>query len=292
MAKMFDFQLLADGAADGGAVASAADSLENNTGGEQLPEAADGNGSDAGNQESANGGVNTDPAAREREFEALIKGDFKEQFEGKVRSIVDRRFKSQRSALKEYEASKPVIDMLMQRYGISDVAALKEALEGDRDYWEAGAEKAGMGVEQFKEIMRLRAENERYRQDAEMTEHQRRIRELTEEWERQGNELKAVYPKFDLNAELANKDFQGLLKSGIPMQKAYELMHMDEIQAAIKEQTEKTVMDHIRANGKRPSENGIKNSNGFVLGKNVSEMTREDRAEIKRRVQRGEKIIL
>lgn len=292
MAKKFDFQLLADGAADGGAEASAVDSLENDIGGEQLPDAAKDEGSVAGDKGSTNADAGNDPAARTKEFEALIKGDFKEQFESKVQSILGRRLKSHREVLSEYEASKPVIDMLMQRYGTSDVSALREALENDTDYWETGAERAGMEVDQFKEITRLRAENERYRQEREMTEAQRNVQRQIEDWERQGKDVKKVYPDFDLRSEMSNKDFQGLLKSGIPMQKAYELMHMEEIQAALKAQTEKTVMEHIRANGKRPTENGVQSSNSFVLGKNVSDMTREDRAEIKRRVQRGEKIIL
>lgn len=291
MAKIFDLQLFADGATGDGATASAENSLENNSGGEQIPETAK-KGSDAGDKTSAESGGQIDPAAREKEFENLIRGDFKSQFDSKVQNIIDRRFKAQKGALEEYAAAKPIIEMLMQRYNTTDIAALKEAFEGDASYWEAGAEKEGMEVDQYKELMQLRAENQRFRQEHEMTEQQKYIQNQIDDWKRQGDNIKAVYPEFDLQTELANKDFQGLLKAGIPMQKAYEIMHMDEIQAALKEQTEKAVMDHIRANGSRPSENGVKGSNGFVLGKNVSDLTKADRDEIKRRVQRGEKIIL
>lgn len=291
MAKIFDFQLFADGATGDGAVAPAENSLENNSGGEQIPETAK-KGSDAGNNTSAESDGQTDHAAREKEFEDLIRGNYKSQFENKVQNIIDRRFKAQKGVMEEYAAAKPILDMLMQRYNTSDIAALKEAFEGDTSYWEAGAEKEGMDVNQYKEIMQLRAENQRFRQEHEMTEQQKYIQNQIDDWKKQGDELKSVYPEFDFQTELANKDFQGLLKAGIPMKKAYEIMHMEEIQAALKEQTEKTVMDHIRANGSRPSENGVKSSNSFVLGKNVSDLTKADRDEIKRRVQRGEKIIL
>lgn len=113
-----------------------------------------------------------------------------------------------------------------------------------------------------------------------------------EGWQREGESLKVQYPDFDLEAELENKDFKGLLNAGIPMKQAYELVHMAEIREAIEKQAEKSVMDHIRANGTRVPENGVKGSNGFVLGKDVSAMTKEDRQEIARRVQRGERIVL
>lgn len=290
MAQKFDFQLLADGATGGAAVAVPDNSLENNTGGEQTKPSANESGSDAGNQTSANQGQ-IDPKARAMEFEELIKGDFKAQFEKKVQGILDRRFKAQKSAMEENEAAKPIIDMLAQRYGTSNLQDLKSAIEGDNTYWEAGAEKEGLEVDQYKELMMLRAENQRFRQAQEMTEQQRYMREVIEGWENQAKEVQTVYPDFDLQTELSNKDFQGLLKAGIPVKHAYELMHMEEIQTAIKEKTEKTVMDHIRANGQRPAENGVKNSNGFVLGKDVSAMTKEERAEIAKR-SKHEKIVL
>lgn len=292
MAYIFDFQLLADGAAGGGAETAPDNSLGEITGGEQFDGKTEKGDFDAGNQKSTEGSGQSDPAARAKEFETLIKGEFKAQFDSKVQGIIDRRFKAQKSAMEEHAAAKPIIDMLMQRYGLKNIDELKSAFESDSLYWETGAEKEGLEVEQYKELMKLRAENQQYRQQQEMTEQQRFIRSRIEEWQRQGDELKNVYSDFDLQTELENRDFKGLLNVGIPMKQAYELVHMEEIQAAIKEKAERAVMDHIRANGSRPTENGVKNSNGFVLGKNVSELTKADRDEIKRRVQRGEKIIL
>ena len=125
-----------------------------------------------------------------------------------------------------------------------------------------------------------------------MTESQRHVQQQIENWQSQGELVKAEYPDFDLQTEMQNRDFQGLLKAGIPMTMAYELIHSSEIKEAIRKKTEKTVIDNIRANGNRPVENGIKNSNSFVLGKDVSALTKEDRNEIKRRVSLGEKIVL
>ena len=290
MVKIFSLQLFADGAADGGAQGSVGNSLENNSGEGQTAdaEAVVNNSSAAGDNEGAK--------ANERDFNAefdnLIKGDYKAQFDAKVQDIINRRFKAQRDVMDELSATRPIIDMLSQKYGTSDMASLKEAFKNDSALWEASAEAEGLEVDQYREVMQLRAENERYRRQNEMTERQRYVQQQIDNWNREGEGVKAEYEGFDLQTELQNKDFQGLLKAGIPMKMAYELIHSNEIKEAIREETKKTVMDNIRANNSRPSENGLKGSNGFVLGKDVSAMTKEDRDEVKRRVSRGEKVVL
>lgn len=291
MAIIYDFQLLADGAAAvGNATSAEVNSPDVNTGEGEREATETKNSPDA--EDNKGKGVEITPEVRAKEFEALIKGEYKEQFNGRVQKIIDRRFKGQKEMLEELEATRPVIDMLKQRYKAQDIASLREAIEGDNSYWEKAAYDAGLEVEQFKELTMLRAENERLKAARRETEQQRYIRGQIEEWERQGEELKADYPDFDLGVELSNGDFQGLLKSGIPVKTAYELMHLEEIRETVRRQTEKAVMDNIRANGSRPVENGIKASGGFVLGKNVADLSREERAEIKKRVQRGERIIL
>lgn len=290
MVEILNLQLFADGAAVGGAEGSAGNSLGDNTGdaGAENMKSADGKGSDAGNIEGTKD-VDRDFDA---EFEKLIKGEYKTQFDKRVQDVINRRFKAQRSTMEEYEATKPIIDVLAQKYGTSDIAALTDAFKNDSALWEASAEKEGMDVDQFKEIMQLRAENERYRRQHEMSEQQRQIAQQIEAWQRQGEEVKAEYPQFDLDMELQNKDFLGLIKNGIPMKMAYKLIHSEEVESAIRQEAEKKVMDNVRANRQRPPENISKNPNGFVLGKDVSAMTKADRDEIKRRVSLGEKIVL
>jgi hypothetical protein len=53
---------------------------------------------------------------------------------------------------------------------------------------------------------------------------------------------------------------------------------------------EQKLAGKIAANGTRPVENGAKSQNGVVVKNDVSTMTKLDRAEINRRVARGEKI--
>ena len=55
---------------------------------------------------------------------------------------------------------------------------------------------------------------------------------------------------------------------------------------------EKKVTDKIRANGARPTENGISSQSASVVKTDVSQFTDADMDEIIRRVRNGEKIRL
>jgi hypothetical protein len=75
---------------------------------------------------------------------------------------------------------------------------------------------------------------------------------------------------------------------------AYEVVHKDEIIPAAMQfaaqQIEQKVTNKIKAGGTRPSENGMSSQSAAVVKSDVSQLSKEDRAEIIRRVQRGERI--
>ena len=78
------------------------------------------------------------------------------------------------------------------------------------------------------------------------------------------------------------------------MAEAFRVMHLDELMAnnaaQVARQTEAAVAANVRANGSRPVENGTRQQSSFTVKSDVSKLTKADRAEIARRVQRGEKI--
>lgn len=292
----FDFQLLADGAAKG------AEGAEMNTvQGENTTTGAEGNvseeGLDAEGRKETETQVTSDTLENRRsEFEGLISGEYKDLFQERVQHIIDKRFKGDRERQKMLEKQRPIMDLLAQRYGVADgdPEKLLEAFESDNQYWEQAAENAGMDVEQYMELTRLRAESARLKAERESAEADNFASQQLARWLAESNDLKEYYPNFDFRAETENRDFVGLLKAGIPMRKAYELLHMDEILSGAVEtaarETERRVVDNVRKKQARPDENGLKNTNGFVLKKDVSKLTREERAELAKRAQRGEKI--
>jgi len=107
-------------------------------------------------------------------------------------------------------------------------------------------------------------------------------------------QVKQVYPNFDLKTELKDRNFFSLLNVGIPMQMAYEMRHMKELQdAAVRaavQTTEQQMATKMKSKNARPSENGTASKSAVVVKSDVSKLTREDRAEIARRVARGESI--
>ena len=185
----------------------------------------------------------------------------------------------------------------MQRYKVEDgdVSKLRKALENDDKYWSEAAEESGMTVEQYKRVQQM----ERQLKESQIREQRLLSQQMAEQqirqWDNDAQSLKGLYPSFDLQAEVQNPQFTALLKSGVPMQTAYEVMHMADIKAGIQRMTatatEKQVTDNIRAKGQRPKENGTSSQSAFTVKDDVRKLTKADRANIARLAARGESIV-
>jgi hypothetical protein len=115
-----------------------------------------------------------------------------------------------------------------------------------------------------------------------------------QKWDAEAESLKGIYPSFNVQAEAQNPQFMSLLRSGVPMQTAYEVIHMEDIKAGIQRMTasatEKQVTDNIRAKGQRPAENGTSSQSAFTVKDDVSKLSKADRRNIAVRSRRGESI--
>ena len=147
--RLLDLQLFAEG--DGGTAAEATGAaaetgdLSQVVYGKQQAEQAP----DAGVQQE-------ETPARDlgKEFEALIKGEFKDVYNKRVQDTVSKRLKGPAADAEKYRAMQPVMKMLAQRYGVdaSDVKALSAAIEEDDAFYAQEAERMGIGVDQVKAI--------------------------------------------------------------------------------------------------------------------------------------------
>ena len=92
------------------------------------------------------------------EFEELIKGKYKQQFDGRVHSIMQNRFKNAQDAKDVAAKWQGATAALAAMYGIdgTDPDALKDAIENDDGLFSAQAEAQGLTPEQFRENLRLR----------------------------------------------------------------------------------------------------------------------------------------
>ena len=244
-------------------------------------------------------GVQTETVAqpdRNAEFEKLIKGEYKDLYDARVQDTVQKRLKGTKETVDKYNALTPTLELLANKYGVdaTDIEALTKAISDDDTYYEQEAMEKGMSVQQLKEFKKMERENAELKAQMEEAQRLENGKKLYAAWMQQANEAKDVYPSFDLRTEMKNPKFEDLLRSNIDVRTAYEVLHKDEIIPAAMQFTAKTVeqklTNKIIANGARPSENGMSSQSAAVVKSDVSQLSKEDRAEIIRRVQRGEKI--
>ena len=297
---MLNLQLFAEGAGDGGTAegqgVTEAAALPQTKGEKNNPLA---NVKYGIQEEAPAAEVQTETVAqpdRNAEFEKLIKGEYKDLYDAKMQDTIQKRLKGQKDTVDKYNALQPVLEILGKKHGVdaTDIEALTKAIEEDDSYFEDEAMEKGMTVQQLKEIKKMERENAELKAQMEEAQRQEQGKKLYSAWMQQADEAKKVYPSFDLRAEMNNPKFVDLLRSNIDVRTAYEVLHKDEIIPAAMQFTAQTVESKlakkIASNGARPSENGMSSQSAAVVKSDVSQLSKADRAEIIRRVQRGEKI--
>ena len=234
---------------------------------------------------------------REAEFEKLIKGEYKDLYDTRMQDTIQKRLKGQKETVEKYEALAPTLEALANKYGvdINDIDGLNKAIEEDDAYYEDEALQKGVTVEQLKQIKKMEKENAELKKLRDEKNQREAAEKKVAGWMEESKQVKAIYPQFDLKGEMQNPKFVDLLRvPGVDVRTAYELTHKDEIIAGAMQFTAKTVekkiTDKIAANGARPTENGLNSQSASLTKSDVSQLTREQRADINRRVLRGEKI--
>lgn len=240
--------------------------------------------------------ADSDKSTARAEFERLIKGDYREFYEERVRDNLNRRFRQNARAKKQNDENREIVEMLYNRYNIKegDHKGLKKALESDDAYLAAEADKRGISVEDYKYIKRLEDRNRHLERNHAEFEAQRRAGEAVEKWYAESMKLRETYPDFDIFAESKNPSFVSLVQNGIDVRTAYEVVHHNDIvmeaqKTAAREAEQKTA-EAIRQRATRPAENGLSQRSSALFANGVSSLTRAEREDIARRASRGEKI--
>lgn len=242
------------------------------------------------------GAVETPEGSTEESFDDLIKGKYKEEYGKHVKDAVNKRFKNQKDFEAKYNTLTPVLQMVAKKYGLEgeeiDVDGLAKAISDDNSMYEDEAFKAGMDVNTFKQMKQMEMENASLkRQQAEYDRQEQGRREWAALMDK-AEEVKQIYPDFDLDAEMMNEGFGRLVAVGVPLQTVYEVIHKDEILASgmqyAVQNTSRKLANSIRA-GARPTEGNVSPA-AAVPSQDPSKLTKRDFEDIKSRVQRGEKI--
>ena len=235
-------------------------------------------------------------------FDDLIDSnpEYKDALGKKIQDAVSKRFKNQKDLQKQLDKLAPGLDILAQKYGLEanegqyDYEDLMQRVMNDDKLYEEEAFERGMSVADLKHMKQLEADNARLNAQREAQAREEASREEFDAIARQGEELKAIYPNFNLGEELANASFGRLVANGIDVKTAYEVVHKDEILAggmeyAVK-QTKEKISKAIQS-GSRPQENGLSSQSATSPGEiDVSKLSLAQIREITARAQKGERI--
>lgn len=284
--EFFDLQMFADEADTG----SATGSMEASQGTEESTGDASQTATDEGTERPS--------------FEDLIKGEYKADYDKAVQGVISKRFKNQKDSTEKLNQLHPLIGMIAGRYGINpgedgtyDIEAIQQAITDDNAMYEDEAFKRGMDVDTLKQMKKLELENQNLRRQTQQSAQEEQARREYEALLQQGEEVKKVYPNFDLNQEMQNPTFGRMAALGtIPLQTIYEVIHHDEImqqgmQYAV-QNTAKKISNSIASGKRRPAENGAANTSptSETGQQDPSKLTRDEIEKIKERAARGERI--
>lgn len=221
-----------------------------------------------------------------------------------IQKIVQERLKTAKSAQENLDKLSPALELLAGKYGLDgknlDYDALSRAISDDDGYYEAKAMELGVDVETAKKLDRKEKTAERRTLEAEKTIQNMKFRTHIDSLKRQAEELKKIFPSFDLNAELQNPSFRRMTSPdvNIPVADAYYACHREEMQqAAMQVSAQKTaerLSASIQAGASRPTENGTSGQAPTVTTFDYRNASAQQREDLKRRIReaaaRGEKV--
>lgn len=228
---------------------------------------------------------------------------YKDRIGEEIQGAIQKRFKNQQSYEDSFNDLLDGLAPLFLKYNldISDVDGLKNALATDDTLLEDTAFNEGLTPEavrqrlqQQQENAKLQKELNKLKEEQEEAEASKAAYDQYNKWLEEAEELKKLYPNFDLVTELENEDFRDdLINSNKSLQKAYEGAHLQEIIAGAIQTTasrvRESVTNDIKARGMRPPENGMR-SGSVSVKKNVNELTDKDIERIYKRVKAGDTI--
>lgn len=178
--------------------------------------------------------------------------------------------------------------VLAEAYGIdmSDMDGLIDAVKNGRvkndEYYETLAAQRGVSVKTVREMDRM--------------ESQQRAAAVRARWEAEAAKLKNSYPDFELDEVLNNPAVADMIRRGVGLEAAYRAAYFDRLMenqtARTAKQVEQGVATRIQQRSQRPAENGTHPGGAAEMKVDVAHMTRQQRKELARRAQRGERIVL
>lgn len=231
-------------------------------------------------------------------FKDLIKGDYKQEADEYIQNIVRSRVRDSKKDKDTIALQAEILGTVAAKYGLdgSDLDALREKVSEDDAYIEQAAMEEGLTTDQYRRIRDAEQKAAAYEAHMAEAERERATQQKVAEWQAEAEQVKQVFPDFDLATEMQNPTFQKQLRLGIDMQSAYVSLHQAEIlQGAMRytaQEVRKATANDIAARGARPRENASSARASATVRTDVSKLTKADREALSRRALSGEIINL
>lgn len=226
------------------------------------------------------------------------------EYNKQMQAVVQSRLKSAKSAEENLGKLTPALELLARRHNLDpanmDYDALAKAISDDDGYYEDKALEMGVSVETAKKIDQQERDTARQQREEAKNLEDQKLRAHFAKLQQQSEDMKKVFPNFDLRKELQNPAFARMTAPnvGISVEDAYYAVHRNELQTAAMQATaQKTaqkISNSIQAGSRRPDEAGSSGQAPSVTTFDYSKASPEQREAFKKdlraRMARGEKV--
>lgn len=256
---------------------------------------AEGTGANGADAASHTGGTSPDAGVNAAQ-KTYTDDEVQNIIKGRVRSLEEKLSAAEERASK-YENASPLYESLAKKYGVSDasdIGAIQKAVEADDSYLEDEALERGMSIDSLRHLKQTERRASAMEKELNEIKAKQQTEQQTRVWLEQAEQTKTKYADFDLKKEMQNPEFANYLKAGIPMQKAYEAIHMDELLThamhTAASAARNDVTADIMARGRRPGENGLNSQSAADVRTEVNNLSSTQIRDFMTRAERGEKI--
>lgn len=213
------------------------------------------------------------------------------EYNKQMQAVVQSRLRSAKGAEESLQKMAPAIEVLARKYGLDpanpDYEALSKKINDDESYYEDKAMEMGVSIDEARKLDQKERDTARQQRQEAINLEQKKFQDHIMNLERQAEEMKKVFPKFDLRTELRNPTFARMTSpsGGVSVEDAYYAIHRKELQTATAQAsaqaTAKQISNAIQAGSRRPQENGTSGQAPSVTHFDYAKASPEQRKQFK-----------
>ena len=226
------------------------------------------------------------------------------EYQKDIQHMVRSRLRSAKGAEEALSKLAPALDLIARKYGQDpanpDYEALANAIRDDDIYFEDDALKNGTELGTAKQEVLNDLDTARQQRVEAQTIEEERFQNHIKSLEQQAEQMKAVFPNFNLMQELQDPRFARMTAPnvGMSVEDAYYAVHRKEIMSrgmqVTAQKTASMISNSIQAGSRRPAEAGITGQAPSVTTFDYKNASPEQRNALKQRIRsaaaRGEKV--